>query len=140
MTELLAALPAHQRELFELRAARWWPDLRAGLGAVYAPEVAARLEGSLLHLAAAAHVERVTATPDLARLNLVRTLQPDRFQAPRMLGYAACADRSAGDLAGVARRIPYQTAVAALAGAAPRRWDDGALRLDPHQALWLVRP
>ena len=40
-------------------------------------------------------------------MDQVRTLTPDWFQAPSMLGYAAYADRFATDLAGVADRIGY---------------------------------
>ena len=46
---------------------------------------------------------------DLHRLDLCRVLEPDWFQKPSMVGYAAYADRFAGDLAGVAKRIDYLT-------------------------------
>ena len=46
---------------------------------------------------------------DLHRLDLVRSLEPDWFQRPGMVGYAAYTDRFAGTLAGVAERAPYLT-------------------------------
>ena len=46
---------------------------------------------------------------DLHRLDLRRSLEPDWFQRPGMVGYAAYADRFAGTLAGVAERAPYLT-------------------------------
>ncbi|QTE29598.1 alpha-amylase family protein [Pengzhenrongella sicca] len=102
--DLLVGLPAGRRELFELRVARWWPDLRAGLASAYAPGDVAPLERRIMLAAAAAFVER---PPELSRLDQERTLEPDWFQRPRMLGYAAYADRFAGDLAGVRAQIPY---------------------------------
>ena len=45
--------------------------------------------------------------PELLALDRRRTLEPDWFQPPRMLGYACYADRFAGDLAGAAERIAY---------------------------------
>ncbi|BEP12712.1 alpha-amylase family protein [Acidothermaceae bacterium B102] len=98
----LAGLPAHRRELFALRLDRWWDDLVNGLREVYADtdELAERL----VRAAARAYVER---DDDLLLLDQRRTLQPDWFQSPQMLGYATYADRFAGDLAGVRDRVPY---------------------------------
>lgn len=93
-----------KRERFLLRLDRWWPDVRAGLDEAYGPEAADALAERVVALAAGAYAER---SADLARLDEVRTLQPDWFQAETMLGYAAYADRFAGDLAGVADRIDY---------------------------------
>jgi len=104
VVDLLAELSPERRELFELRARRWWPDLRAGLAGAYADDDVAGLERRLIRLAALAYRDR---DPELARLDQERTLEPDWFQRSGMLGYAAYADRFAGDLAGVARRIPY---------------------------------
>ena len=101
---VLSALSRERRELFSLRLERWWPDLVEGLteayGAPETPAVALRLA----EFAAAAYRDR---EPDLHRLDLARSLQPDWLQQPGMVGYAAYADRFAGDLAGVERRIPY---------------------------------
>jgi amylosucrase len=102
----LASLSADRRELFEIRVERWEPDLRAGLAAVYPPDQVEPLLARLLGTAARVYAERPA---DLHRLDLVRTVQPDWFQQPAMLGYAAYADRFGGDLAGVAAQIPYLT-------------------------------
>ena len=91
------------QELFTLRLQRWWPDLHDGLASVYG----ARAEATavrLMELAADAYAAR---EPELARLDLVRSLEPDWFQQPETMGYAAYADRFAGTLAGVADRVGY---------------------------------
>src|ERR1041384_5539608 len=62
------------------------------------------LAGRLVRRAAVAYRER---DPELRRLDLVRTLEPDWFQSPSMIGYAAYADRFAANLAGVRSRLPY---------------------------------
>jgi amylosucrase len=102
-TAALAGEPEHDRTLLLERLQRHWPDLLAGLTAAYgssAPEVAAR--------AAAQAVQGFLDRPaDLRLLDLRRHVAPDWFQAPSMLGYAAYADRFAGDLQGVAQRVPY---------------------------------
>ncbi len=100
----LADLSAERRELFGLRVERWLPDLHSGLAAVYPPDTLEGLEERLLALAAAGYAER---DPDLHRLDQIRTLAPDWFQSPAMLGYAAYVDRFAGTLAGVSKQIPY---------------------------------
>ncbi|MBC7638789.1 MAG: alpha-amylase family protein [Rhodoferax sp.] len=98
----LADLPEHRRVTFDLRLQRWWPDLVEGLTEVYAD--AGPLARRLVRLAAAAYRER---EPELLRLDEQRTLAPDWSQLPTALGYAAYADRFAGNLAGVAERVPY---------------------------------
>jgi amylosucrase len=100
--DVLADLPQHRRELFALRLDRWWADLADGLAAVY-PDPDA-LAVRLIRSAAAAYRDR---DPDLQLLDQRRTLEPDWFQSPRILGYAMYADRFAGDLSGVAQQIPY---------------------------------
>ncbi|MEJ5889310.1 amylosucrase [Pseudokineococcus marinus] len=101
--DLLAGLAPERRELFHLRVERWWPDVREGLAAVHGTEAAARLEVRLLRAAATSYARR---DEDLHRLDQARTLAPDWFQRPGMLGYAAYADRFAGTLAGVRDRLP----------------------------------
>jgi amylosucrase len=96
--------PAHQRELFRLRLDRWWGDLHDGLTAVYGPDQVTKLESRLITLAAVAFRDR---DPDLHLLDLRRTLDPAWFQDEHMLGYAAYAERFAGDLNGVAGAIDY---------------------------------
>ena len=101
-TEVLAGLPAHRREVFEARVERWQPDLDAALIELYDDPAAVR--DRLLELAARAYADR----PDeLHTLDLRRTLAPDWFQEPDVIGYAAYADRFAGDLKGVAERASY---------------------------------
>ncbi|WP_291887676.1 alpha-amylase family protein [Cellulomonas sp.] len=98
----LADVTADRRDLFELRLARWWDDLRDGVGHVYPDSAELLLE--LVGAAAEAYAER---DPELHRLDQERTLAPDWFQRPQMLGYATYAERFAGDLAGVAEGIGY---------------------------------
>jgi amylosucrase len=84
------------------RLDRWLPDLRSALGELYgAPE--ALLE-RVVGLAVDAHRRRPQALRDRDR---ARVLQPDWFQLPSCVGYAAYADRFAGTLRGVADRVPY---------------------------------
>ncbi len=95
-------MPDHRVELFQLRLDRWWDDLHDGLEGVYADAEALALR--MVGLAARAYRER---DPELTRLDLLRTLEPDWLQSPGVLGYAAYADRFADDLPGVRRQIPY---------------------------------
>ena len=101
---MLTDLSEDRRELFTLRLERWWPDLVQGLTAVYGARASPSLAVRLAELAATAYRDR---DPDLHRLDLVRGLQPDWLQQPRMVGYAAYTERFAGDLPGVGRRIGY---------------------------------
>ena len=103
-TELaLADEPVADRTVLLARLERYWPDLVGGLAVAYGA-AATDLAPRLVELA----VEGFRARPhDLRMLDLRRHVQPDWFQSPRMLGYAAYADRFGGDLAGVASRVPY---------------------------------
>ncbi len=98
----LAAVPEHRRRMFAARVERWRPDLVAGLEGLYDdPE---GLAERLLAVAA----RRYAARPeDLHDLDLRRTLAPDWFQAPGMLGYAAYTERYGGTLAGVGERLDH---------------------------------
>jgi amylosucrase len=102
--DVLDGLPLHRRDLFDLRLDRWWTELLDGLTAAYSPSEVNELAERVIALAAAAYRDR---DPELSRLDQVRTLEPDWFQSPRMLGYATYADRFAGDLEGVGERIGY---------------------------------
>jgi amylosucrase len=102
--EVLAGAAAHQRELFDIRLTKWWPDLWEGVAELYPAAEAEALGRRLVELAARAYAAR---EPELQRLDLERTLSPDWFQSQSMLGYAAYAERFAGDLAGVASKVDY---------------------------------
>ena len=100
----LSDLPEHRRTTFALRTARWWDDLVAGLAPYPEPEaVAARA----LALAAAAYRDR---DEELHLLDERRSLEPDWFQRPGTVGYAAYAELFAPEgtgLAGVAQRVDH---------------------------------
>lgn len=101
---VLADLPQHRRTTFVLRVARWWEDLLEGLAPYPDPvEVA----GRVLELAATAYRDR---DDELHLLDERRLLEPDWFQRPEMVGYAAYAERLAPEgtgLAGVAQRVDH---------------------------------
>ena len=96
MRQPLDAMSPERRELFELRVERWGADLRSALRELYPPDTADALERRLLDAAARGLAERPA---DLHRLDQARTLRPDWFQSPAMLGYAAYADRLAAGIA-----------------------------------------
>lgn len=102
LDDILGALPAHRRELFEERLERLLPDLEAALLALYAEPSLVR--DRLVRLAATAFASR---SDELHALDLERLLAPDWFQRPEMVGYAAYADRFAGTLAGVGDHASY---------------------------------
>ena len=100
--DALAALPDLRRDVFEARLERWLPDLLAAVEPLYDdPETVVR---RLVALAASAYAAR---EDELHRLDLRRSLAPDWFQRPDIVGYAAYADRFADTLAGVAERTEY---------------------------------
>ena len=99
----LAAEPVADRTVFLARLERHWADLVDGLALAYGDRAAA-LAPRVVELAIAGFLERTAA---LRLLDLRRHVAPDWFQSPGMLGYAAYADRFAGDLRGVAARVPY---------------------------------
>jgi len=96
-------LPEHRRTTFHARLARWWPDLHAALVDLHgdaAEVVAARL----VAVAARGFAER---PDDLHALDEQRLLRPDWIQQPDRFGYACYADRFAGDLPGLERRLDH---------------------------------
>ena len=93
---------AWRREVLEARLERWMPDLREALAGLY--DDPHEVEERLLALATSAYVAR---SDDLHHLDLLRSLEPDWFQRPEVVGYAAYADRFAGTLAGVAEHADY---------------------------------
>jgi len=89
---------------FEERLEAWGPDLLATLHRVYGAEVAPAAHERLVAIARAAHAAR---PDDLRELDERRLREPDWFQQPSMVGYAAYADRFAGTLADVGARTSY---------------------------------
>jgi amylosucrase len=101
---LLEGLGHDRATMFEARLGRWWPDLVGGLEPLYGADRAGAIGARLVELAAAAY----RARPDrLHRRDVERMLRPDWLQDPSMVGYAAYAERFAGDLRAVAGRVPY---------------------------------
>jgi amylosucrase len=89
---------------FEARVERWRPDLVGCLGRVYGEAAADGVADRLVAIARAGHDARPA---DLRELDERRLRDPDWFQLPSMIGYAAYADRFAGTLAGVGERASY---------------------------------
>ncbi len=100
----LATAPAHRRQTFALRLDRWWVDLLEPLNRLHGAAVAGPLAVELVRLAATAYGAR---DDELHLLDERRLLEPDWLQSPRMLGYAAYADRFGGTLHGVGEQVPY---------------------------------
>lgn len=101
----ISGLSPQQRAQFRQRLVRWWPDVRAGLGDLYADSHNVDdLGADLVRRAAAAYAAR---QPDLHALDYDRLLMPDWLQQPRMVGYACYADRFAGTIEGVGTRLDY---------------------------------
>jgi len=90
--------------MFGARLARWSPDLVSGVESVYGEQRAAEVLDGLVELAARAYAARSDA---LHERDLERILRPDWLQDPALVGYAAYADRFAGDLESVGERIGY---------------------------------
>ena len=100
--DILAGMPAHRRETFELRLEQWWPDLHDAVTALYdGPDAVA---ANLVAIAAQGFAER---SDDLHRLDERRLLQPDWFQRPNMFGYACYVDRYGTTLEGVGERLDH---------------------------------
>ena len=90
---------------FEQRLATLEPDLRDTVARVFGADAAPEVTRSLVEVARAAHAARPA---ELHALDERRLRDPDWFQRPAMVGYAAYADRFAGDAArgGRARVVP----------------------------------
>jgi len=90
---------------FHTRLARFFTELRDPLTALYGddPRLEPALGGLLASIARAASVR----SPDLQALDHEREITPDWLQREQSLGYVAYADRFAGTLAGVRKRLPY---------------------------------
>ena len=89
---------------FEQRLAALEPDLRDTVSRVYGADAAPEVTRSLVEVARAAHAARPA---ELRALDGRRLREPDWFQRPSMVGYAAYADRFAGTLRGVGERAAH---------------------------------
>ena len=89
---------------FAERLATLEPDLRDTVARVYGADVASDVTRTLIEVARAAHAARPA---ELRALDEQRLRDPDWFQRPSMVGYAAYADRFAGTLRGVAGRAAH---------------------------------
>jgi amylosucrase len=99
--------PTQASELFELRAQRSAADLWPMLSQIYGahPDFAAMQAALQEEMARAAKARPA----DLKRLDLQRDLEPDWFQRPEMVGYAAYADRFTGSIAAIEGKLDYLT-------------------------------
>jgi amylosucrase len=95
---------AVEAELFEARADRWWPDFAAAAAEVYPADELEELDADVAEIIARSVARRPAR---LRRRDLDRLVRPDWFAAPDQLGYAAYADRFAGDLVAIRKTLPY---------------------------------
>jgi hypothetical protein len=103
--KVLDGVAGRDVDLFVVRLRRWWHDLVEGLTAPYAQ--AHDLDGLLERVAVLlAERYRERAEP-LKLLDLERSIRPDWFQDPSMIGYVCYADRFGGTLQGVSGHLDY---------------------------------
>lgn len=102
--QILAGLPAHRRETFQLRYEMWWPDLHDAVTAIY-PDPDA-VVSRLVEAAARGFAQRPA---ELHRLDERRLLRPDWFQRSDMFGYACYVERYGKTLAGLGQRLDHLT-------------------------------
>lgn len=95
-----AGLSEVDAETLNLRWRRWGADLCAGLLTVYPEEVVARVQQVIANNFA-------SRSENLRNRDKERLLQPDWYQLPSMVGYAAYTERFAGNLLGVEGKISY---------------------------------
>ncbi|MEY3407382.1 MAG: amylosucrase, partial [Actinomycetota bacterium] len=95
-----AGLTPQDVHVLEQRWARWGADIETALSDLYEPEILTRIQSHIAKAFAARSVE-------LRDRDQQRLLQPDWYQLPEMIGYAAYTDRFAGNLKGVEQRIDY---------------------------------
>ena len=135
----LAGLAQRDVELFALRLRRFWPDLIDGLAAPYG-RIEQRRE--LLRELVPRLADAYRARPEsLKLLDLERSLAPDWFQSPSMIGYVCYVDRFAGSLAGVADHLDHLEALGVrylhlMALLRPRAGDsDGGYAVADYRAI-----
>jgi amylosucrase len=92
-------------DIFDLRLARSAPDLWPMLEQVYSAHPGyAAFQTALLKALRKGWADRPVA---LKRQDLIRDLQPDWFQQPRMAGYVFYIDRFNGTLRGILEKLDY---------------------------------
>ncbi len=101
--EAHGGVPPHRVATFRARLERWWPDLLEAVADVHL-DAAERVAQRLVAIAARGYAER---PDDLHALDERRLLRPDWIQQPDRFGYACYADRFAGDLPGLERRMSH---------------------------------
>jgi amylosucrase len=94
-----------EQAIFRLRFEQHLADILRPLDPLYGhrPDFDVWLY-KFLEIAAQAYAGR---SAELRLLDLARVSEPDWFQQANMIGYVCYADRFAGDLQGVAKKIPY---------------------------------
>lgn len=95
-------LNAYRKADLQARVERFLPELEAGLKAVFPDS-----EAVLPQLAGILSQNLKARPEELQALDLERVHSLDWFLKPEMIGYIAYTERFAGDLQGVAPKIPY---------------------------------
>src|SRR5215216_2401721 len=103
--KVLDGVAGRDVDLFLVRLRRWWHDLVEGLTAPYAG--AHDLDGLLERVAVLLAERYRERDEELKLLDLERSIRPDWFQDPSMIGYVCYADRFAGTLQGVGEHLGY---------------------------------
>jgi amylosucrase len=101
----LEGAPPSDVETFIVRLRRWWNDLWEGFVDPYGDDP--RFESNLKALVAILAGRWAQRSPELRLLDRERTVRPDWFQVPEMVGYVFYADRFSGTLRGVEEHIGY---------------------------------
>lgn len=91
------------------RLARWWPDLWAGWGPVYGRDP--RGESVLRRLIEVLMDRARERSPGLAALDRERSVHPDWFQDPSMIGYVCYPAQFGGTIDGVGEHLDYLAAL-----------------------------
>jgi amylosucrase len=102
---VLEGLPGRDVDLFVVRLRRWWADLVEGLRGPYGGR--RDLDGLLERVAVLLAERYRERAEELKLLDLERSIRPDWFQDPGMVGYVCYTDRFAGTLEGVGRHLDY---------------------------------
>lgn len=93
-------LSATEAQTLELRWNRWGADIESALTGIYPSETLIRIQSHIAKAFAA-------RSPELRLRDEARLIEPDWYQQPNMIGYAAYADRFAETIKGVQSRIDY---------------------------------